>query len=191
MATILMVGNSLTSANDMPATLAALIDANVSAITRGGARLAEFSNPKTKTGARVAGALAIDSIDVVVMQDMSHLAATNPAAHLRSVLAMSELARAHGATPVLYGTWGYRAGCPRLEKLGIDDVRMRELMSEGSRRAAEAAGIALVDTAAIVASMDDADGLYAPDGIHPSEAGSLLIARSIARAIQGKPMEGR
>ena len=46
---ILMVGNSLTTANAMPSMLASLLDAQVVAITRGGARLAEFSNPLTKT----------------------------------------------------------------------------------------------------------------------------------------------
>ena len=54
---ILMVGNSLTAANAMPTILASLLDAQVVAITRGGARLAEFSNPLTKTGSRVLQAL--------------------------------------------------------------------------------------------------------------------------------------
>ena len=39
---ILMLGNSLTSANDLPAQLAELLDADVVAHTRGGARLAEY-----------------------------------------------------------------------------------------------------------------------------------------------------
>lgn len=43
---ILMLGNSLTFANDMPRMLAELIDAEVVYHTRGGARLAEHLNPK-------------------------------------------------------------------------------------------------------------------------------------------------
>lgn len=50
MRSILMVGNSLTSANNMPQTLASILGAEVVAITRGGARLAEFSNEKPGQG---------------------------------------------------------------------------------------------------------------------------------------------
>lgn len=130
---ILMVGNSLTSANGMPDLLAALTGAQVAAVTRGGARLAEFCNPATKTGGRVAALLEAKPFDFLIMQDMSHLAASNPRAHARAAVRASELARRNGAVPVLLGTWAYRADCPRLEKLGLDADRMRELMSEGGR----------------------------------------------------------
>jgi hypothetical protein len=116
---ILMVGNSLTNANAMSTMLANLLDARVVAITRGGTRLAEFSNPLTKTGSRVLQALNGDGahaepgcFDYVIMQDMSHLPATNAPAHERAVAKMCKLARDHGAKPVLYGTWGYRDGSP-------------------------------------------------------------------------------
>ena len=45
---VLMLGNSFTFANNMPETLANLIDAEVVQHTRGGARLAEQLNPDTK-----------------------------------------------------------------------------------------------------------------------------------------------
>ena len=45
---ILMLGNSLTSANHMPELLAELTGAEVVCHTRGGARLSEQLNPKTK-----------------------------------------------------------------------------------------------------------------------------------------------
>lgn len=45
---ILMLGNSFTAANDLPQRLAQLTGAEVMAHTRGGARLAEQLNPKTK-----------------------------------------------------------------------------------------------------------------------------------------------
>ena len=117
------------------------------------------------------------------MQDMSHLAATNPAAHVRSVAAMSKLARSHDASPLLYGTWGYQVGCPRLEKLGMTAEEMCELMSVGGRRAANAACVPLVDMASIAAQYEKPEDLYAADGIHPSKAGSLLIA-SISKPVE-------
>ena len=45
---ILMLGNSFTFVNNMPATLAELTSAEVVHHTRGGARLAEHLNPNTK-----------------------------------------------------------------------------------------------------------------------------------------------
>lgn len=118
------------------------------------------------------------------MQDMSHLAATNPAAHVRSVAAMSTLARSHDASPLLYGTWGYQVGCPRLEKLGMIAEEMCELMSVGGRQAADAACVPLVDMASIAAQYEKPEDLYAADGIHPSESGSLLIANRIASLVE-------
>ena len=184
MRSILMVGNSLTSANNMPQTLATILGAEVVAITRGGARLAEFSNEKTRTGQRVRDALSSGGFDLVIMQDMSHLAATNPAAHVRSVAAMSKLARSYDASPLLYGTWGYQIGCPRLEKLGMTAEEMCELMSVGGRQAADAACVPLVDMASVAARYEKPENLYAADGIHPSKAGSLLIANRIADLVE-------
>ena len=54
---ILMLGNSFTFVNDMPAMLAGLTGAEVVHHTRGGARLAEQLNPKTKMGAKTLEAL--------------------------------------------------------------------------------------------------------------------------------------
>ena len=52
-----MLGNSFTFANNMPETLANLIDAEVVQHTRGGARLAEQLNPDTKMGGMTQAAL--------------------------------------------------------------------------------------------------------------------------------------
>ena len=68
---ILMLGNSLTAANDMPQTLAALTGAAVVSHTRGGARLAEHLNPATRLGARTQAALAAERWDFVVLQARS------------------------------------------------------------------------------------------------------------------------
>lgn len=187
---ILMVGNSLTAANAMPTMLAKLLDAQIVAITRGGARLAEFSNPLTKTGSRVLQALDGDGtqaghrcFDYVIAQDMSHLPATNPSAHERAVAKICELARDHNATPVLYGTWGYREGSAKLKKLGMSAAQMGQLMHEGSLRAT-AHGAIFVDMAKAVTQMKDADWFYAADGVHPSPAGSQFVAQKIADALR-------
>ena len=58
---ILMLGNSLTFANDMPRMLAQLTGAQVVPHTRGGARLSEQLNPKTRLGAQTQAALSRDT----------------------------------------------------------------------------------------------------------------------------------
>jgi lysophospholipase L1-like esterase len=179
---ILMLGNSLTSANDLPALLGERTGAHVEAITRGGARLAEFANPKTRTGA--ATALALDATwDFVILQDMSHLPATNPERHAQSVSTLADLARAAGATPVVYGTWAYRPGTPRLAKLFGSHEDMAARMIEGARLAAEKSGALLAPVGQ--AFFDAADPeLFAKDGIHPGPKGSALAADIIAATLR-------
>ena len=68
---ILMLGNSFTTANDLPGQLAALTGTEVVCHTRGGARLSEHLNPGTRLGARTQAALAGEHWDYVVLQEMS------------------------------------------------------------------------------------------------------------------------
>lgn len=77
---ILMLGNSLTFANDMPHMLAALTGAEVVHHTRGGARLSEQLNPATRLGAQTQAALAGEHWDYVVLQEMSHGPISSPKA---------------------------------------------------------------------------------------------------------------
>ena len=75
---ILMLGNSLTFANDMPQMLAALTGAEVVHHTRGRARLSEQLNPATRLGAQTQAALAGEHWDYVVLQEMSHGPISSP-----------------------------------------------------------------------------------------------------------------
>lgn len=82
---ILMLGNSFTTANDLPAQLAALTGAEVVCHTRGGARLSEHLSPGTRLGARTQAALAGEHWDYVVLQEMSHGPCTSPGSFFASV----------------------------------------------------------------------------------------------------------
>lgn len=68
---ILMLGNSFTTANHMPDMLAELTGAEIVQHTRGGARLADQLNPKTKMGKRTQEALQNEKWDFVILQEMS------------------------------------------------------------------------------------------------------------------------
>ena len=60
---ILMLGNSFTTANHMPDMLDELTGVEIVQHTRGGARLAEQLNPKTKMGKRTQEALQNEKWD--------------------------------------------------------------------------------------------------------------------------------
>jgi lysophospholipase L1-like esterase len=178
---ILMLGNSLTSSHELPQLLAKLTGAHVEAITRGGARLSEFANPATKSGAATKVALG-NNWDFVILQDMSHLPASNPQRHAENVATLAILAREAGATPVVYATWAYQPGTPRLTKLFSSYEEMAARMIAGAREAARASEALLIPVGQ--AFYDAADpSLYAADGIHPSAAGAQLAARMIAATL--------
>ena len=117
---ILMLGNSLTSAQDMPDILAELTGAEVVCHTRGGARLSEHLNPNTRLGARTQAALAKEQWDYVVLQEMSHGPITAPGSFFASVERLCRQIRENGAIPVLYATWAYQKGGARLSAKGWD-----------------------------------------------------------------------
>ena len=87
---ILMLGNSFTAANDLPQRLAQLTGAEVMAHTRGGARLAEQLNPKTKLGAKTKAALEGEPWDFVILQEMSHGPISSPQSFFNSVERLCE-----------------------------------------------------------------------------------------------------
>ena len=99
---ILMLGNSLTTANGLPDLLAARLDAQVVVHARGGARLAEHLNPATKLGARTRDALQAGGWDYLVMQEMSNGPVRFRQRFLDETAALAEAAVSGGATPVLY-----------------------------------------------------------------------------------------
>ena len=175
---ILMLGNSLTFANDMPAMLAGLTGAEVVHHTRGGARLSEQLNPATRLGARTQAALTGEHWDYVVLQEMSHGPVSSPKRFFSSVARLCE------QIPVLYATWAYRKGSGALSAKGWDYDEMSRALSGAYRQAARENRALLADAGRRFYERADTEELYAPDGVHPTEAGSRLAAETIAAAIQ-------
>lgn len=188
---ILMLGNSLTFANDMPRMLAELTGAEVVHHTRGGARLSEQLNPATRLGSRTQTALAQERWDYVVLQEMSHGPVTAPARFFASVQQLCGQIRANGAVPVLYATWAYQEGSAKLTQKGWSYDEMSRALSAAYRQAARENQALLADAGQRFFQLAATRSLYAPDGVHPSEAGSRLAAQTIADAIlshRGEPI---
>ena len=181
---ILMLGNSLTTANNMPRMLVSLAGAEVTVHARGGARLAEQLNPRTQLGARTQAALCSECWDYVVLQEMSHGPLTCPEKFFSSVEQLCGQIRRNGAVPLLYATWAYRKGCAKLTAKGWDYAEMARGLSAAYGRAAEQQHTLIAEVGRSFYELADVEPLYAADGVHPSEAGSRIAASLIAAAIQ-------
>lgn len=181
---ILMLGNSFTTTNHMPEMLADLTGAEVVVHARGGARLAEHLNPKTKMGKRTQEALTQEKWDYVVLQEMSNGPITAKARFLDSTRNLCEQIRLNGANPILYATWAYQCGSEALKRLGMSYEEMYQEMIDAYRQAAEKTQALLADVGTQFYKKADIEKLYAADGCHPSKLGSEIAARKIAENIR-------
>lgn len=180
---ILMLGNSYIFTNDMPQMLAELTGAEVVHHTRGGARLAEQLNPKTKLGAKTQRALAEKRWDYVVLQEMSNAPVSAREKFLQSSMSLCEQIHAAGAKPVLYLTWAYRKDSIQMKKSGLDYDEMYQGLQDAYRKAAVAGNALLADVGTAFYQRSVNQNLYADDGSHPNEEGSRLAAEIIAAVI--------
>ena len=181
---ILMLGNSFTFVNNMPATLAELTSAEVVHHTRGGARLAEHLNPNTKMGARTQEALRNEKWDYVILQEMSNGPITSKEKFLMNVWKLCNQIRENGATPILYATWAYQKSGKQLQEFGVDYDEMFHQMYDSYHEAAEQNHCLIADVGEAFYKYADLQELYADDGCHPNEAGSKLAAEIIATVIE-------
>lgn len=130
--------------------------------------------------------------DVVVIQEQSLIPSRNEG--LRRVAmdpAVSFLvseARAAGAVPLLYQTWGRRDGDPDLP--GDDFINMNSRVRNGYRAASENAGSVTVVSAGDAWEREFTAGrgreLFVDDGSHPSSFGNEITAREFYRVIFGE-----
>lgn len=180
---ILMLGNSYIFTNDLPEMLEKLTGAEVTAHTRGGARLAEQLNPKTKMGARTLAALERETWDYVVLQEMSNAPITSKEKFQKSVSALCEKIRAAGAVPVLYATWAYQDGGKQLASFGMPYEEMYRVLTDSYREAAEQNQALIAEVGTAFYERSRTVNLYAPDGSHPNAEGSRLAAQVIAQTI--------
>ncbi len=184
---ILMLGNSYTSANHLPLMLAEMAGAEVIAHTRGGARLAEQLNPATKLGNKTLKALHDEKWDYVIVQEMSNGPITSKEKFMTNLSKLCGLIRKNGATPVLFATWAYEKNGKQLKKFGMEYEDMICSMKETFRETVKRTSCLLADVTTAFEQQAETVKLYAPDGSHPSEAGSKLAARTIAKVIWNDP----
>ena len=181
---ILMLGNSFTFANNMPDMLAELTGAEVVHHTRGGARLAEQLNPKTKTGAKTRAALEGEFWDYVVLQEMSNGPITSRNSFLKNVGRLCNWIREEGAVPILFATWPYQKDSQVMAAMDMDYKEMADRLYKAYHEAADMNDVRVADVGKKFCELTETHDLYADDGKHPNEAGSWIAANAIAAVIK-------
>ncbi len=173
---VLFLGNSLTCANDLPALVAVMAKCGGFDLDCTARAKPDFAlEDHWSDGAR--GTVRRGKFDAVVLQQGP---STRPEsrANLREwARRWAEFAREHGAEPALYMVWPFAT-----QRSGF------LLVSESYREAAEASGARILPAGeawALAYHADPALRLYAPDGLHPTGAGSFLAALVIARGLTG------
>ena len=216
---VLMMGNSYTSANNLASLVEGVIDADningtVRSVNSGGMKLPQHWSNVNTSGNQWNTTLRGSPWDYVVLQDQSQVPSfpsTNSMwqdSKNASVL-LSDAIADEGAETVMFMTWGYRDG-DSLNTFNNNFTAMQSRLTEGYTRYAEnissagnAVWIAPVGLAyktvhdAVVANGDDPTvsgnlfyDLYASDGSHPSLTGSYLAACVFHSTISGETCVG-
>ena len=182
---VLMVGNSLTYTNNLPALLRAVgASQGTPVITETYAAPGGILADRMKDG-HVMRALQRRQFDVVILQEQAgKLAAcmamaleqrTAPcAASVRAYTQVAQLATTRGARTLIFNTWG-------------PDERWQGRVQRSSRLIAETSSATIFNAAGALRSLKKSrpeTNLF-PDGTHPSTQASLMLAIALYREIAG------
>lgn len=179
---MLLLGNSYTAALHLPEKLAEALSAEVVAHTRGGARLAEQLNEKTKLGSRTQKALKEEKWDYVILQEMSKGPVIYPERYLESVTKLSKQIKENGAVPVIYCTWAYQKDSPVMGKEPFSYEEMYQKLEAMCHQAAQENGALLADVGTVF--FQAKENLYAQDGSYPNALGVEKIVEVLAQTIR-------
>ena len=179
---VLFVGNSLTAANDLPATVAALARGAGKPIEVDVRAPGGFALEDHWTTTDVQTAIAQGRYDVVVLQQGPTSLPESRVNLLQWGRTFAVAIRASGARPAFFTVW------PESWRSSAFDAVIY------SYRAAARDNHALLLPAGLawknVLRANRGIALYGNDGFHPSRLGSYLAAVTIAAGITGKPAVG-
>ena len=191
---ILFIGNSYTDFNTMPASIFGPMaegcgyDVQITAITQGGYKLEQFADPEDTRGAKVAQALdGSQKYDFVILQEQSVLPATEPGAFYDAVRKLAQAARAVGAQPVLYCTWGRQPGSYDLTKYDMTNESMTWKLAAAYTAIGAELDIPVCYVGLAFYDLCNNTGveIYDPDRTHPSATGSHVVALTLLSGIFG------
>ena len=183
---VLLVGNSLTYTNNLPALLRAVgASQGTTIVTETYAAPGGTLDDRLDEG-HVAAALRARKFDAIVLQEQGgHLAACMAsaqeqrkapcAASDRAYRDFADLGNASGAKVLLFGTWG-------------PDDRWQGKLDRSVRMLARKHAAGIFDAAGTLVALQQAQPgtkLY-PDGTHPSTLASVMLALALYRDVTGQ-----
>ena len=207
---ILMIGNSLTYTNDIPAMLQSLcrasgINATVESVTLGGNSLTDYVNPGTGNGLNnsspaslAAGKAASQQMynklknqkwDYVILQGKSDETTQIPDKMAKAVATLCPLIKSAGAQAVLYCTWApdWKSAVYDIDQQQTKIANVYYSLAKQYGCALAPSGIAFARERTLYPDLD----LYISSGdrLHPGVAGSYLSACCIYSTLFGKSPE--
>ncbi len=186
---LLLIGNSYTFYNNLPELLQAIADADntpliVDSYTAGAMSLRGFLNSPQHAAGK--NKLIKGDYDYLLLQDQSQTPAYKPDETLDSVHRWSELARQHGAKPILFLTWAHATRTGNKVKL-LTDMQDDTSLTYSRAAVAEKAKVAPVGEAWRRWYFKHPDTpLHVADMSHPTAEGTYLAACVIYSTITGK-----
>lgn len=191
---VLFIGNSYTYFNDMPTAIFAEmgkiqgLDLTVDSITKGGYTLERHADPSDPYGAQVEAALNGErKYDYVILQEQSvRPAGEDSEAFYTAVRNLAARIRKTGAQPLLYATWGRKAGSQKLVEHGWTTESMTYRLAAAYQAIGEELKIPVVHVGLAfyeICTKHPDINLHNADLSHPSYEGSYLAALSLFSTI--------
>ena len=203
---ILMIGNSLTYTNNIPAMVQNLcrasgINATIESVTLGGNSLTDDVNPGTGNGypsleakknvsQQMYNKLKYQKWDYVILQGKSDETTAIPDKFKNAVATLAPLIKSAGAQMVLYCTWApdYKSSAYNIDQQQMNIANVYYAAARQQGCALAPSGIAFARERTLYPDLD----LYysAGDRLHPNVAGSYLSACCIYSTLFGRSAEG-
>jgi len=182
-ARVLLIGNSYTTSNDLPAAVAELARSaghpiEVEVRAPGGWWLRDHI-----ASAETLDAITTGEFDLVVLQEQSMVPAAPDLAETESrpaAVGLATRARGTGASVVFFMTWGHRNGSADVGHSSYESMQIAIANTYHQLGTVSASEVAPVGAAWWMALHERPEiTLYQPDGSHPSQSGTYLAAAVI------------
>ena len=186
---ILFLGNSFTYFYDLPRLVELRLGGEYEchSITRGGAYLNAYKSASDELYIKLQELIGANKYDHIVLQEQSFNAIGDFCDYSSSVDAIQEIV---GDTPIfIYQTWSYKDGSDMLLGTGLSFDEMTDALEAAANKVALRIGAQIIPVGRVfsdIVKRGDGIELYDPDGLHPSEAGSHVIADVFASHIKTK-----
>ena len=186
---VLFVGNSYTYFNDMPSIFASVcaengVEVRADCVAAGDYSFARFLDPEDEYAKIMEEKLSSGGFDFVVLQEYSHVPASDPEIFFAGAAALCDKIRKAGAKPVFYETWARADGDEILETYGWTHEEEQTLLRAAYEKAGAENGAILVYAGERFSRAYRAgEPVFAEDRSHPTEAGSRLVAEEFYKVL--------